>query len=267
MTKEIENVSASRDFIKSLEKGLNVIQTFSEENPVLSVAEIAEMTGYSRPTVRRILLTLTALGFAKEKNGRYMLTARVLSLGYSYLSSQNIWNVATSHMEDMVKQTKESASISVLDQDEIVYVARVPTERIMSITLNIGSRLPAYATSMGKVLIAYLPTSEREKYLENLRLKQLTEKTKANITDLREELDQIVKQGWALADEELEEGVRSIAVPIFNSRNEAYAAVNCSANAGRVSKKRMIEEFLPVLKDTASLISRDLSHYQQSHML
>ncbi|WP_199256760.1 IclR family transcriptional regulator C-terminal domain-containing protein [Alteribacillus sp. YIM 98480] len=267
MKKERKDFAESRDFIKSLEKGLTVLKAFSAEQPILSVSEAADLTGYSRPTVRRIFITLHTLGYVNEKNGRYVLTARVLSLGYSYLSSQNIWNVAMPYIEELVKQTQESSSISVLDYDEVVYVARVPTERIMTISLNVGSRLPAYATSMGKVLLAYLPETEKEAYLNHFSAEKLTPNTKIDPDELRKELNVIKEQGWSFANEELEEGVRSIAVPIYNNRNEAYAAVNCSANASRVSGKHMKEKYLPLLKSTANRISQDLTAYQSSFNL
>ncbi|SDI45963.1 transcriptional regulator, IclR family [Alteribacillus persepolensis] len=259
--------SESRDFIKSLEKGINVLKAFSADNPIMTVSEAAEVTGYSRPTVRRIFITLQTLGYMEEKSGRYMLTPRVLSLGYSYLSSQNIWNIATPYLEKLVKRTRESSSISVLDRDEVVYVARVPTERIMTISLNVGSRLPAYATSMGKLLLAYLPENERERYIQQLKAKQLTDNTKADSEALREELRTIKRQGWSFANEELEEGVRSIAVPIYNRQHEVYAAVNCSANASRVSAAYMKNEYLALLQEAAKEISEDLAAYQSSFNL
>ncbi|WP_240377562.1 IclR family transcriptional regulator domain-containing protein [Bacillus piscicola] len=264
MQKENNKTSQSRDFIQSLEKGLKVIEAFTEDQPFLSVTEAAALTGYSRPAVRRILITLKELGYAEEKRGRYALTAKVLSLGFSYISSQNIWNIAAPHLEKFVNETQESSSISVLDGGEVVYVARVPTKRIMTISLNVGSRLPAYATSMGKLLLAYLPETEKEAYLATLEAQRLTSQTKADPDVLRQELHEIAKKGWAFADQELEEGLRSIAVPIFDHEDNVCAAVNSSAHAGRVSAAYMEERFLPLLQETAQAISRDLAAYQRS---
>nr|WP_316047160.1 helix-turn-helix domain-containing protein [Planococcus glaciei] len=151
-TEELDNFKKSGDYIQSLERGLQVIQAFSQQNSSMTVSDAAKKTGLSRPAARRILLTLEALGFAESKNGSYSLTARTLSLGYAYLSSNNSWSMAHPFMKQFVDQTGESCSISILDGTDILYVARVSTKRIMSINLGVGSRLPAYATSMGHVL-------------------------------------------------------------------------------------------------------------------
>lgn len=259
--------SSSNDFIQSLERGLAVIRAFSAKHPSLSVTEAAQATGYSRPAVRRILLTLTELGYAKFKNGRFSLTPRILSLGYSYISSQSIWSNAHLYLEKLVEKTNESSSISILDEQDIVYVARIPTKRIMTISLNVGSRLPAYATSMGQILLAFLPDTALETYLSELETTQLTKKTIIKKDELRETLAKVRERGWSFVDEELEEGVRSIAVPLVNGEGQVIAAVNCSAHAGRISTELMQGSFLSLLQGTADLISKDLAEYQGSNYL
>lgn len=251
------------DFIQSLERGLAVIQAFSHEHPTLTVSEAAKLTNLSRPTVRRILLTLENLGYLKSINGHFTLTARVLSLGYAYISSKNIWDIAHQHMKDLVDQTGESTSISVFDETEIVYVARIPTKRIMTISLDVGSRLPAFATSMGQVLLAHLPSSELEEYFRKVELTSFTEKTIIDKEKLAEKFHEIRKNGWVFVEQQLEEGLSSIAAPIRNAEGQVIAAINISAHAGRIGKQTREEVFIPLLLQTANRISSEISksHY------
>lgn len=247
------------DFIQSLERGLLIIQAFSNENQTLTVSEAAKITNLSRPAVRRILLTLEHLGYAESIDGHFSLTARVLSLGYAYISSKNIWDIAHPHMRDLVEQTGESTSISVLNGDEIVYVARIPTKRIMMIALDVGSRLPAYATSMGQVLLANLSPSELDHYFTAVDLKSFTERTVSSQSQLKERLTQINTDGWAFVEQQLEEGLSSLAAPIRNHEGKVIAAINISSHANRINKEMLNDKFLPLLLKTAENISIDLS--------
>ncbi|PIC63161.1 IclR family transcriptional regulator [Sporosarcina sp. P13] len=247
------------DFIQSLERGLLVIQAFSNENPTLTVSEAAKITTLSRPTVRRILLTLESLGFAESTDGHFSLTARVLSLGYAYISSKNIWDIAHPHMRNLAEQTGESTSISVLDGAEIVYVARIPMKRIMMISLDVGTRLPAYATSMGQVLLAHLSPSEQDIYFNSVNFKSFTERTVGSQSQLIERLTQIKKDGWAFVEQQLEEGLSSLAAPIRNNEGKVIAAINISSHADRINKEMLKDNFLPLLLQTAEKISMDLS--------
>ncbi|WP_085522805.1 IclR family transcriptional regulator domain-containing protein [Tuberibacillus sp. Marseille-P3662] len=257
------NFNKSQDYIQSLEKGLNVIQAFSEETQTLTISEAARVTGLSRPTARRILLTLEHLGFAKSMNGVYSLTAHTLTLGYAYLSSQNIWNIAHPFMRDFVVETGESSSIAVLDGTDIIYVARVPTKRIMTINLNVGSRLPAYATSMGHVLLAHLSQDGFNQFLDNATFDKYTDNTITTQEELIENLNHVRERGWALVEQQLEEGLRSIAVPIKNTDGKVIAAINCSAHAGRISKETLKEAYLPLLLTAADKISKGISSFSQ----
>ncbi len=261
--KNSNNSIKDADFIQSLERGLAVIQTFSHEHPTLTVSEAAKITDLSRPKVRRILLTLESLGYLKSKNGHFTLTARVLSLGYAYISSKNIWDIANQHMKDLVDQTGESTSISVFDDTEIVYVARIPTKRIMTISLDVGSRLPAYATSMGQVLLAHLSSPGLEEYFCNVELKSFTEKTIIDKFKLAEKFSEIRENGWVFVEQQLEDGLSSIAAPIRNAEGQVIAAINISAHAGRISSKTREEVFVPLLLQTANRISSEISksHY------
>jgi IclR family pca regulon transcriptional regulator len=245
-------------FVQSLERGLAVIRAFDADNPELTLSDVARATGLTRAAARRFLLTLTDLGYVHTDGRRFALSARVLELGYAYLSSLTLPEVAEPHLERLVAEVRESSSVSVLDGDDIVYVARVPTSRIMRVAINVGTRFPAYATSMGRVQLAGLPEAELAAYLERTELRRLTAHTLAAPEELRAELDRVRAQGWALVDQELEEGLRSIAAPIRDRAGAVVAAVNVSAHASRVSRETVRKTLLPPLLDTAARIEADL---------
>lgn len=245
----------SSDFIQSLERGLAVINSFSSEHRAQTLSEVAQRTGLTRATARRILLTLAELGYVSQTGRLFSLTPKVLDLGYSFLSSLHVVELAQGPMERLVEAVKESSSMSVLDGPEIVYVARVPTTRIMTISLALGSRLPAYPTSMGRVLLAGLPDDEFDGYLAGTDLAALTPHTVTDKRKFRSLIGRVREEGYALVDQELEEGVRSIAAPISNDRGRVIAAMNVSGHASRVSVQRMRAEFLPRLLEAASEIS------------
>lgn len=254
-TEKLDNFKESGDYIQSLDRGLQVIQAFSQNNKALTISDVSKITGLSRPTARRILLTLEHLGFAESNNGLFTLTARTLSLGYAYLSSNNKWSIAHPFMRDFVHQTGESCSISILDGIDIIYVARVSTKRIMSINLDVGSKLPAYATSMGHVLLANLSKEDLEKYLNNLNLEKFTDNTILDKDQLRTILEDVREKNWGGVDQQFEEGLRSIAAPIRDANGNVIAAINCSTHAGRISKEVLTKEFLPLLLENANRIS------------
>jgi IclR family pca regulon transcriptional regulator len=245
----------SGDFIQSLERGLAVINSFSREHPSPTLSEVAQMTGLTRATARRVLLTLVDLGYVDQHGRTFSLTPKVLDLGYSYLSSFHILEFAQAPMERLVEQVKESSSMSVLDGPDVVYVARVPTKRIMTISLALGSRLPAYPTSMGRVLLAGLTDAEIDDYISRTKLDQLTPNTVTDPARFRAILMKVRSQGYALVDQELEEGVRSLAAPIHNAAGNVMAAMNVSCHATRATVSRMREELLPQLLATAAEVS------------
>jgi len=246
----------SGDFIQSLERGLAVIDSFSKERPAQTLSEVAELTGLTRATVRRMLLTLAELGYVRRNGRLFSLTPKVLDLGYSFLSSFQVLELAQGPMERLVEAVKESSSLSILDGSDIVYVARVPTTRIMTISLALGSRLPAYPTSMGRVLMASRPDSEIEDYIARTTFEPLTRYTTTDKDEFRAILHKTRDQGYALVDQELEEGVRSVAAPIHNRRGEVLAAMNVSCHATRADMTRLREEFLPQLLATAQEVSK-----------
>jgi IclR family pca regulon transcriptional regulator len=249
---------AETQSLQSLERGIAVLQVFSQERPALTLSEVARLTGITRATARRILLTLEKLGHVRSDGRLFSLTPRVLTLGWAYLSSLNLWEVAQPLMEDLVEKTKESTSAATLDLPDIVYVARVPTRRIMTIALGVGTRLPAHATSMGRVLLADLPEAELDRYLAETPLERFTKRTVIDPDKLRAILAQVRKQGYALVDEELEIGLRSIAAPIRRGDGSTIAALNVSGATSRVTVEDLRDRFLSPLLETASGISASL---------
>ena len=245
-------------FVQSLERGLAVIRAFGPEDPELTLSDVARRTGLTRAAARRFLLTLADLGYVRSDGRLFALTPRVLELGYAYLSSLTLPEVAEPHLERLAAEVRESSSVSVLDGDEIVYVGRVPTSRIMRVSINVGTRFPAYATSMGRVQLAALPDSELDAYLARADIRPLTARAIGTPEKLRAELVRIRSQGWALVDQELEEGLRSIAAPIHGRNGRVIAAVNVSAHASRSSKDAVRRGLLPPLLATAQRIEADL---------
>jgi IclR family pca regulon transcriptional regulator len=246
--------------LRSLERGIAVIQVFSREHPALTLSEVARLTGITRATARRILLTLEKLGHVHSDGKLFSLTPRVLSLGWAYLASLNLPELAQPLMENLVERTKESCSMATLDPPDIVYVARVPTRRIMTVTLAVGARLPAHATSMGRVLLAGLPDDELERFLDETPLERFTDGTITDPNDLRLAVLETRDRGWALVDQELEVGLRSLAAPITRSHLGTVAAINVSAATHRVSIEDFHERFLPALLETAASISTAAGH-------
>lgn len=235
------------------------MQVFSGERPRLTLSEVARETGLTRATARRVLLTLEQLGYARSDGRKFELTPKVLDIGYAYLSSLDLAEIAEADMERLVEHTQESCSAAVLDGSEIVYVARMPTKRIMAISLGLGSRLPAFCTSMGRALLADLPDEDVRDLLKNTELPKLTPRTITDLDELCKELAAVRAQGWALVDQELELGLRSVAVPLHNARGTAIAALNVSSNTLRVDLKTLRGDFLPALLETAERINARLA--------
>ncbi|HEX7297628.1 MAG TPA: IclR family transcriptional regulator C-terminal domain-containing protein [Solirubrobacteraceae bacterium] len=244
--------------LQSLERGMAVIQVFSRERPALTLSEVAQLTGLTRATARRILLTLEKLGHVRSDGRLFSPTPRLLTLGWAYLSSLDFSELALPLMEELVEETHESCSAATLDLPDVVYVARVPTRRIMSITLNVGSRLPAHCTSMGRVLLAALPPDELDAYLSEATLEQWTPRTIDDPDRLRKSVEETRQRGWALVDQELEIGLRSVAAPIRRGA-ETIAALNVSSSVPRVSLDDLRRRILPPLVATATAISDALT--------
>jgi len=234
------------EFVQSLERGLSVIRSFDAENARLTLAEVAQRTGLTRATARRLLLTLEDLGYVSSNGRHFSLTPRVLDIGYAYLSSLNIEQIAQPYLESLSERVNESVSVTVLDGADIIYVARVPTKRIMTISLGLGSRLPAHCTSMGRVLLAELSPAELAAIVPE-RLEPRTEHTITDRASLETELADVRRQGWALVDEELEVGLRSLAAPLRDASDRAVAAMNVSTHAGRTTTDEIHDQILPAV--------------------
>lgn len=244
--------------VQSLERGLAVIRAFDARRPELTLSEVAKICDLTRAAARRFLLTLADLGYVRSDGRFFSLTPRVLELGYAFLSSLSVPEVAAPHLERLVAEVHESSSLSILDADDIVYVARVPTSRIMTVAITVGTRFPAYATSMGRVLLAFLPSDALESYLGRVPLARLTNRTVPTAADLRVELARVREQGYAIVDQELEEGLLALAAPIHDRSGGVAGAVNVSAHAARVTVDEMRERFLPRLLSATAAIDADL---------
>ena len=246
------------DFVQSLERGLMVIRAFDDENRELALSDVARATGLTRAAARRFLLTLVQLGYVHFDGKLFSLRPRVLELGFAYLSSLTLPEVSQPHMEGLVAKVNESSSISVLDDTEVVYVVRVPTRRIMTITIAVGTRLPAYATSMGRVLLASLEPDVLQERLSRIELKPLTSRTVTDLPRFMDILDGVRRQGYAMVDQELEDGLRSAAVPIRDASGSVVAALNVSVHASRATLQVLRRDFLPQALETAAAIEADL---------
>jgi IclR family pca regulon transcriptional regulator len=245
------------DFVGSLARGLSVIEAFGTEQPRMTLTDMARRCDMTRASARRFLLTLTELGYARSDGRYFELTPRVLQLGFSYLSGLGFAHLARPYLGEVTRALNESCSAAVMDGMDIVYVARsAAPHRIMSVSLDIGARLPAYATSMGQVLLSELPGDELEAYLGAAQLIRRTRRTLTDGDALRRRLKSVKRHGYALVDQEMEEGLRSLAVPVRNGEGRASVALNVSTHASRVPKAELLRDYLPLLKRTAQEIAQ-----------
>lgn len=248
------------NFVQSLARGLAVIRAFDADHSTLSLSEVARRSLISPAAARRFLLTLEALGYVRVRGRNFTLTPRVLELGMSYLSALSLPSVIQPHLEILSQSLNESVSAAVLAEDDIVYVARVSTRRIMSVGITIGTRFPAHATSMGRVLLASLSDAERAAYLRRADPVLLTDQTMTNRAALEQEIVKVQQQGWALVDGELEQGLCSVAAPVRGSDGEVSAAINISTTTNRHSVEWVREHFVPHILHTANEVEQDLRH-------
>jgi IclR family pca regulon transcriptional regulator len=256
---DLEPAGRSRDFVQSLERGLAIIRVFGADRPSMTVSEIAAEIGLTRAAVRRFLLTLTELGYVTGRNNRFELTPRVLELGYSYLSALSFPDVALPHLEQLVADTAEASEGSILDRGDIVYVVRVPGPAMMTISVNVGARRPAYATAMGRVLLAHLPAAELDSYLDTYELVPVLPRTITEVDEFRAELKRVRENGYALVNQELEEGLVAVAVPVRDRTGRVRAAINLSTHIGRKSAKEM-RALVPQVRAAAAGIELGLKH-------
>ncbi len=242
------------DFIGGFAKGLMVIEAFGEAKPRLTITDVSKETGLDRATARRCLLTLAELGYAAYDGKFFELTPKILRLGHAYLSATPLPRLVQPYLDQLSERVGQSASASVLDGVEIVYVARAAQKRVMSINLTPGSRLPAYCASMGRVLLAALPEAEARAIVEASDRKVNTPYTKTAPEALMEELAGVRRNGFALIDQELEIGLRSIAVPLENARGRVVAALNIGAPAALASAEEMVTRYLPAMREVQAAL-------------
>jgi IclR family pca regulon transcriptional regulator len=250
------------DFVEALARGLDVLTCFDAQHPTMSLSEVAVAAGLARPTARRLLLTLVELGYVRVSGSGYALTPKVLDLGIAYTSSLGLWDLARPHLEALVSRTRESSSMAQLDGSDIVYVARVSVPKIIALRVDIGTRFPAELTSQGKVLLAALS--------EELVVEALAQPTRsglpprpADASALASELVRVRAQGWALADEELAPGVRSVAAPVRDGTGTVRAAMNVTVHAAETSTETLLHDHLPLLLQAAGQVSADWAMWQR----
>jgi IclR family pca regulon transcriptional regulator len=262
---------SSPDFIEAIARGLDVIRAFGPDQPVMTLAAVAEATGLPRPTARRILLTLEQMGYVRHGSGSgsgpggggsggaggFELTPKVLDLGMSYVLSRGLWEIARPHMEELVARTHESSSIAQLDGSDIIYVARVAVPKIVALRVTIGTRFPALPTSLGKVLLAALPDSEVASVLAEPSRSGITPRWQPDDAERAAALREVRARGWALTDGELAPAIRSVAVPLRDGDGKVIAALNVNSHAAETSLEKVTAEYLPLLLATAGAISAD----------
>jgi IclR family transcriptional regulator, pca regulon regulatory protein len=251
------------DFVEALARGLSVLSCFDARHPRMTLTEIAAASGLARPTARRLLLTLAELGYVRADAGSFALTPRVLGLGMAYVSALGLWDIARPHMENLVASTKESSSMSQLDGSDIVYVARVAVPKIITLRVSIGTKFPAVRTSQGKVLLAALDETALRQVLALPSDAGLPPYADDRSTaDVRDELRTVRARGWALADEELAPGIRSVAAPVRDGDGSVRAALNVTVHAAETSVQTLVTEHLPMLLRTAGDISAEWALWQ-----
>jgi IclR family pca regulon transcriptional regulator len=247
------------DFIEAIARGLGVIRAFQPGRPVLTLSEVAAATGLARPTARRILLTLAELGYARADGAGFALTPRVLELGVAYVRSMGLWEVAAPHLRALSERTGQSCSIAQLDGPDIVYVARVAVPKIVSLTVQIGTRFPALPTSLGKVQLADLPADQVEAVLAEPTRSGLVARWQPGRAERDAELRDVRARGWALTDQQLALGIRSVAAPLRDESGRVIAGINVNAHAAETPVEVLREEYLPLLLTTAGEISADFA--------
>jgi len=256
-------VERSRDFVEALSRGIDVLRAFGPTSMAMTVSEVAARTGLARPTARRLLITLEELGYARSTDGVYSLTARTLELGASYISALGMWDAARPHMEELVAVTRESSSMAQLDGSDIVYVARVAVPKIIALAVTIGTRFPAVATSMGRVLLADLDPDELDRVLALGSESGVVPRVDPARADLDRILTEVRQQGFAVSDEQLSVGIRSVAAPVRDASGVVVAALNVTVHAAETSMDTLLGQYLPRLLDASEAITEEWSYVQQ----
>jgi IclR family transcriptional regulator, pca regulon regulatory protein len=258
--KPARGAAPRREVMGGLAKGLEVIRAFTRDKPALTLSEVATVADLSPATARRCLHTLEDLGYVIRNGRSFLLRPKVLELGAAYLESMDIESLTQTSLEDLARTTGDSAALTVLDGHEIVYVARASVRTLMRLEAHVGSRLPAYPTSMGRVLLAGLSAPRLERYFAEVKFEPLTEHTVTDPKRLQRLLDECRRNGYAAVEDELAYGVVSVAVPILDHSNRVVAALNSSSHSKRIGKAKLVRERLGLLRDVSRRISRELAH-------
>jgi len=248
-----------RDFVGSLARGLSVLKAFDEDKPEMTLTEVAARTSLTRAGARRFLLTLVELGYVKKNHRLFRLTPKVLELGYAYMASTPISRISQPFLKQFTDATGESCSVAVLDGDQVVYIARTPGKRFLRLGFHVGVRLPVCYTSAGRMLIACEGEEAINRFVEQQHLQPLTRHSITSRARLRAELMKARKQGYAIVDQELEEGLCSLSVPIADSRNQVIAALNTAVNVAAIDREVLTGKFLPLLREAAEGIRDTLA--------
>jgi IclR family transcriptional regulator, pca regulon regulatory protein len=252
------------EFVEAIARGFDVITAFAPQRAAMTLSEVAAAAGLARPTARRILLTLEQLGYVRAVTGSFTLTPRVLELGMAYVQSLGLWDVARPHLERLVERTGESSSIGQLDGSDIVYVARVAVPKIIALRVDIGTRFPARPTSLGKVLLAGLPADELDRALAEPSRAGVVPRWQPDRAELDAVLRDVRAKGWALTDEQLAAGIRSVAAPLRDGTGRVIAAMNVTVHAAETSLETLTGEYLPLLLQAAGEVSADFARCQSA---
>uniref|UniRef100_A0AAU3GMD1 Glycerol operon regulatory protein n=1 Tax=Streptomyces sp. NBC_01401 TaxID=2903854 RepID=A0AAU3GMD1_9ACTN len=253
----LEDGPGDTDFVQSLARGLEVIRAFDAEHPFRSLSDVAKATGLSRASARRSLLTLLKLGYVRSEGALFGLTPKTLELGHAYLRALSTPQIADPHLTSLMRDVRETTALSVLDGDHVVHVARVPAGGVISVSINVGSRFPAYATAMGRVLLAGMPEDAFLAYLDRVDLQPLTDRTIRSADELRAVIETARSDGFCLADQELNQGLRAVAAPVHDRSGAVIAAANIAASAGMRSLDEL-RAMVPRLRECATAIETDL---------
>jgi IclR family transcriptional regulator, pca regulon regulatory protein len=250
---------ARRETMGGLAKGLSVIRAFSRDHPALTLSDIARAARIPAATARRCLLTLEELGYITRNGREFLLRPKVLELGAAYLESLNIEQLTRNHLEELARATADSAALCVLDEAEIVYVARTSVRTLLRLEAHVGSRFPAHATSTGRVLLAGVSTERLQRYFENAKIEALTERTVTDPAKLRILIEECRRCGYSAVEDELAYGVIALAVPVLDHRGRVVAALNSSSHSRRTTKTRLVRDRLAMLQQVSRQISTELA--------
>lgn len=250
------------DFVEALARGLDVLRSFSAGTPCQTLTEVATRSGLARPTARRLLLTLQELGYVRSDETGFALTPRVLELGMAYIGARNLWELAEPHLRDLVARTGESCSIAQLDGSDIVYVARVAVPKLVTLSVTVGTRFPAAQTSLGKVLLAALDSDGLARALATPSRAGLEPRRHLDDGEFDRTLRTVRAKGWAVTDQDLAPGIRSVAAPVRNGQGQVVAAMNVNANAAETSMDQLIGHYLPALLTAAGAVSADWAAWE-----